>query len=337
MTTGIQGNQEKGVVPVWRPAVSIIIPARGEETLAAALDSARSQDYDGAVEIVVADASEGRQTTALVERRFPEVRVVPNPEGSTSSGLNRALAASTHPIVARCDARTTLPPGYLAAAVRTLRRTGAAVVGGRQQPRGATWFERAVGLAMTSPLGAGDARYRIGGAEGPVDTVYLGVFRRAALEAVGGFDGSLERNQDYELNWRLREQGETVWFDPDLFAGYRPRPRLRALAWQYHDYGFWRRVVLRRHPASWRLRQYAAPLLLAALFASLLLAAVGGETLLPAAAIAPAGYSLLLLAGSAAVGLRRRRWEAALLPVVIAVMHLSWGVGFFRAWAEGRR
>jgi GT2 family glycosyltransferase len=319
--------------------VSVIIPTLGEEMLAAALDSVRSQDYDGAVEIVVADASEGRQTTVLVEQRFPEVRVVPNPEGSISSGLNRALAASTHPVVARCDARTTLPSGYLAAAVRTLRRTGAAAVGGRQQPRGATRFERAVGLAMTSPLGAGDARYRIGGGEGPVDTVYLGVFRRDALDAVGGFDETIPRNEDYDLNWRLHERGETVWFDPGLAVDYRPRGSLRALARQYFDYGRWKRVMLKRHPRSWRLRHVAAPLLLAALAASawlgvagVLVSAVTPETgvmLIYAAAAGPLAYVLLLLAASAALGLRRRRPEAVLLPVVAATIHLAWAAGFF--------
>ena len=66
-----------------------------------------------------------------------------------------------------------------------MERTGAVNVGGRQVPVPATPFEEAVAAATTSWLGTGGASYRVGGNEGPVDTVYLGVFDRAAIEASG--------------------------------------------------------------------------------------------------------------------------------------------------------
>ena len=328
------------------PAVSVIVPARdAEATLPAALESVLAQDHGGAVEVIVADGSETSATRDLVRRRFPGVRVVANPEREIASGLNRALAVARHRVIARCDARAVLPAGYLARAVATLERTGAANVGGRQRPVGSTPFERAVALATSSPLGAGDARYRIGGPEGPVDTVYLGVFRRDALEAAGGFDETLERNEDYELNWRLRERGGTVWFDPALAVDYRPRGSVAALARQYYEYGRWKRVVLARHPRSFRLRQLAPPLLLAALAGSAVLAGAGaivgsggpvpalapsaGAVMLGLAAVAPVGYALLLLAGAAAIGIARRRPDAALVPPAAAVIHLAWAAGFF--------
>ncbi|MDE0268318.1 MAG: glycosyltransferase [Acidimicrobiaceae bacterium] len=97
-----------------------------------------------------------------------------------------------------------------------------------------------------------------------VDTVYLGVFNRQALQSVGGFDESLMRNQDYELNWRLRRAGYVVWLDPSLVVDYTPRDNYRDLATQYFRYGAWKRAVLLRHPKSLKLRQLAAPLLLIA-------------------------------------------------------------------------
>lgn len=97
-----------------------------------------------------------------------------------------------------------------------------------------------------------------------VDTVYLGVFNRQALQSVGGFDESLMRNQDYELNWRLRRAGYVVWLDPCLVVDYTPRDNYRDLATQYFRYGAWKRAVLLRHPKSLKLRQLAAPLLLIA-------------------------------------------------------------------------
>lgn len=321
------------------PPVSVILAVRNEEAmLPAALDSASSQDYGGPIEIIVADGSDTPATGQMIRRSFPHVMIISNPDRCTSAGLNRALRTATHAIIIRCDARARLPPHYVARAVETLDRTGAANVGGGQRPVGATPFERAVGLAMTTPLGAGDSRYRLGGPEGPVDTVWLGVFRREAIETAGSFDGTLLRNEDYELNWRLRQRGYTVWFTPALAADYRPRSNLAALVHQYFDYGRWKRVVLRRHPASWQYRHLAAPLLLAGLTLSGVLAAVAAAAELPAqragcllaaGAVLPVSYVLALLAGSAAVGLRRRAAEAVMLPVVLAAMHLSWAAGFF--------
>ena len=333
------------------PPVSVIVPARdAAATLARALESVLAQEYAGGFEVIVADGSEGAETATLVRRRFPGVRLVPNPGREIARGLNVALRAARHRVIARCDARAVLPPGYLTRAVATLLRTGAANVGGRQNPVGLSFFERAVALATSTPLGAGGARHRIGGAEGPVDTVFLGVFGREALDAAGGFDESLLRNEDYELNWRLRARGGTVWFDPALVVDYRPRGSLRALARQYFDYGRWKRVVLGRHPRSLKLRQAAPPLLLAALAASAALAAAGGlaggaapdtaRSLMGAAAVCPAGYGLLLAGASAAVGLRRRCAGAVLLPVVAATIHLAWAAGFFAGapgGAGGRR
>lgn len=340
--------------PNEMPPVSVIIPARNAEvTLADALESVLAQDYAGGIEVIVADGSENAITGKFVQQRFPGVRVVPNPGQEISCGLNLALRVARYPVVARCDARTVLPSGYLTRAVDTLLRTGAANVGGRINPVGTTFFERAVALATSTPLGAGDARYRLGGAEGPVDTVFLGVFRRDVLDVAGGFDETLLRNEDYDLNWRLRERGGTVWFDPTLVVDYRPRGSLRALARQYFDYGRWKRIMLTRHPRSLRFRQVAAPLVLAALAVSVGLGAAGtlitiglapavapetGALLLYAAAASPLGYGLLLFAVSAALGLRRRRPEAILLPVVAATIHLSWAAGFFvgaRAGARG--
>ena len=274
------------------PGVSIIIPARGETAaLPAALASTLAQDYAGAVEIIIADGSEGPDMAAMVRARFPGARLVSNPDRHIPGGLNRAVAAATHPVIVRCDAHCELPPDYVRRAVAVLERTGAANVGGRQRPAGDTPFTRAVALAMISPLGAGDARYRLGGPEGPADTVFLGVFRRAALEAAGGFNESLHRNEDYEMNWRLRARGETVWFDPALVVRYRPRESPGALARQYFANGWWKRIMLGRHPRSCRWRQLAAPALLLGLAASLALAAAGAPL---AGAALPGAYGLAL-------------------------------------------
>ena len=324
------------------PFVSVVIPAlNAQATLGATLESVYAQDYGSDTEVIVADGSpEPAETAALVRKRFPDVTLVPNPEQTTPSALNRAIQVAKHQIIVRCDAHAILPRHYISRAVATMARTGAANVGGRQNPVGATAFGRSVALATTTPLGVGNARYRLDGAEGPADTVYLGTFRRDPLEALGGFDNAFLRNQDYELNWRLREAGETVWFDPGLVVDYRPRDTLRGLARQYFDYGVWKRAMLAKHPRSWRLRQLAAPALVLGFACSALLGIVGGllaaapiepavgAVVLELAAVCPVGYVLLVFIGSFVVGVRRRCKAAVLMPLALVTMHVAWGVGF---------
>ena len=221
--------------------------------LAAAVGSALGQDYDGPIEVVIALGPSSDTTddvAASLKSSDERVCTVTNPSGRTPEGLNRAIGATRYPIVARVDGHSQLPPDYVRVAVDLLERTGADNVGGLMWAVGVTDFEKAVARAMTSKLGVGNARFHVGGEEGPADSVYLGVFRRSALERVGGYDEAFARAQDWEMNYRIRKSGGKVWFSPALRVSYRPRASLSALAEQYLHYGRWRREVMREHPET---------------------------------------------------------------------------------------
>jgi succinoglycan biosynthesis protein ExoA len=317
------------------PPVSVIMPVRDEERhLPDAVAHVLAQDYPGEVEVVLAVGASRDRTAEIaadISARDPRVRVVDNPAGRTPNGLNTAIATARHDIVVRVDGHGMLSAGYIRRAVEVLRETGAANVGGIMQAEGRTDFERAVARAMTSPLGIGGARFHLGGGAGPADTVYLGVFRRDVLERLGGYDEHFVRAQDWELNHRIRRAGETVWFTPDLVVTYRPRHSLRALADQFFRTGQWRREVIRRHPETANARYLAAPVATAGVAtgtAAGLLAAAGGPGWLAVGWFAPAGYAVgVVFAGlveGSGLPLRARAW----LPVVLATMHMTWGVGF---------
>ena len=307
--------------------VSVIIPTRNESpTIAATLESIQFQQYNGIIEIIVGDGSDDDSTAQVIRQKFPDVTIVPNLAHNTPAGMNRAIEASSGDIIVRVDGHAVLPPGYIQRAVDTLQRTGAVCVGGRQVPVGHTPIQRAIALGMVSRLGAGGSRYKVGGKEGPTDTVYLGVFRRDALDRVGLYDERMVRNQDYELNYRLRQAGGVVWYDPQLAVEYQPRHSVWALARQYWDYGRWKAVMLRQHPKSLRPRQLAAPLLVLGLVGSLVGALAGCGVLW---ATLPLIYAMSLTVGALVAGIRERDWAAVMLPVVWATMHLSWGLGVF--------
>ena len=301
------------VVEERLPTVSVIIPAlNAAEYLDESLAAIKAQTYENLIEIVV--ASGDPETGAAAGDAW----VVENPSGTTPAALNLAITATTGDVVVRCDAQSILPPDYVELAVEILRQTGADVVGGMQVPVGYDDWSRAIAEAMKSPFGAGDARYRIGGEAGPVETVYLGVFRRETLERHGGFDESFERNQDYELNHRVITSGGMVWFDPRLKVSYRPRRSLRELAGQYLSYGRGKRHFARAHPGHLRPRQAAAPLLILALAASAIIGIWEPWILL-----LPAFYALAL--GIIGALTAASWWRVAL---ALATMHLSWGLGF---------
>lgn len=310
------------------------MPVREEAAgLPRTVEGVLAQDYPGPLEVVLAVAPSTDRTAAVAQRLAAgdrRVRVVANPTGTTPAGLNAAIGASSGAVVARCDGHALLPPGYLRRAVALLEETGADNVGGVQRAVGTSPSGRAVAAAMTSRFGVGDARFHYGGAPGPADTVYLGVFRRAALERVGGYDETLLRSQDSELNWRITATGGTVWFDPELVVDYQPRETLRSLARQYFAYGRYKRLVLRRHPRSLRWRQLVPP---AAVLANAAGLAVGlaGRRAGPArwaALSVPGAYLAAVVAASAVAGRGLPAASAVRLPAVFATMHHAWGLGF---------
>jgi succinoglycan biosynthesis protein ExoA len=322
--------------------VSVIMPVRDEERyLEEAVRHVLAQDYPGDIEVVLA-VGPSRDATMEIAQRLAagdsRVTVVANPSGLIPAANNAAIKACRFPIVARVDGHALIPPGYLKLAVRTLRETGADDVGGIMAAQGRTPFERAVAWAMTSPAGVGSSRFHTGGKAGPADTVYLGVYRREALERVGGYDEAYERAEDWEMNHRIRQAGGLIWFEPQLRVTYRPRGSVRALAVQYFNYGRWRRAVCREHEGTVNLRYLAPPAAVVAMTAGLAagLAGLASGLAGPRPTLAwltlgfavPAAYMAGVLAVTALAARDLPGHVLARLPAALATMHVAWGLGF---------
>jgi succinoglycan biosynthesis protein ExoA len=319
------------------PAVSVVLPVLNEARhLRAAVGSVLDQDYPGEIEVVIAlgpSKDNSNSVAAEIAAGDRRVTLVQNPTGRTPNGLNLAVAASRYPIVARVDGHSVIPPDYVRTAVELLERTGADNVGGLMSAMGGTEVERAIATAMTSRLGVGNAPFHVGGTEGPADTVYLGVFRRTALDRVGGYDETFTRAQDWEMNYRIRSTGGLVWFSPELSVSYRPRRSLSALAQQYFHYGRGRRQVVRTHPGSVNLRYLAPPTALLGVVVGLVL-----STFVSLLALTlPVGYLVLVVAGSLIVGRDLPLRARLILPVVLVTMHMAWGAGFLSAWRNSAK
>ena len=308
------------------PAVSVILPVLNEEAhLEDSILAILSQDYQGSFEVILALGPSRDRTNEIANAlvaRDARVKLVANPTGKTAAGLNLAVAASQNPVIVRVDGHAEIPKNYLTLAVEILRETGAVNVGGVMAAEGVTKFEKAVARAMRSPLGVGASRFHTGGAAGEADTVYLGSFRREAINQAGGFDERYTRAQDWELNHRLRKNGGLIYFDPRLQVTYRPRPTLRKLAKQYFQYGTWRRVVSRSHSGTINMRYLAPPVTLLGCAISIITGALINPILYLPAAV----YALFVAVSSVAISRSIREFISLL--AIIPTMHFAWGAGF---------
>lgn len=302
------------------PRVSVIVPARNEAaTIEECVRSILAQEVEGGLEVVVAD---GRSTDGTADlARAAGAKVVENRAETTPAGLNAALAAAEGEIIVRFDAHGRMPAGYVAASVRALdEEEGAVGVGGwiAVEPNGP--WGRATSAALASRFGIGNARSwrRPDPSQGRLDveTFPLGCWPTESLRALGGWDERLLRNQDYELNYRLRSTGGRIIFDPNVWSYYRPRESLRALARQYWDYGRFKALTVTTAPGSVHPRQAAPVLLLGTAAAATLPNELGWV-----ARRALAGYVLLI--GGVAVT-SRGGWRTA--PALMTI-HGVWGAG----------
>jgi len=321
------------------PNLAVIVPVLNEQNyLESAVTAILQQNYAGNIRVFLAlgpSTDKTNEVAANLQSQDPRIITVHNPSGRTPDGLNAAIAATTESVIVRVDAHSELSANYLTLAVETLVRTGADNVGGVMAAKGKTIFERAVATAMTSRLGVGAASFHIGGAEGPAETVYLGVFRRSALERVGGYDPSFTRAQDWEMNYRIRSTGGTVWFNPELEVTYRPRSSVRTLVKQYFQYGQWRRKVMREHPETTQtisaLRYFAPPLAVLGIFVGTLIGLVGAcLSIFPLVFwgfLAPVGYVGLVFLATLALSKKAGK-ASGYLPLVLSLMQISWGIGF---------
>lgn len=327
----------------YGPTVSVVVPCRNEAAyIEAMLDSILTQEpIDGGFEILVMNGASTDGTgdiLARMARAHSELRVINNPQGTTAHALNLGVAESKGRFIVIMGAHTTYGKDYLKTCIELLNQHPEVdCVGGPILSLGTTSFGHATAIAMSHPVGVGNARHRFPDYEGYAEGACFPMFRRDVFEKVGPYDENLIRNQDDDLNFRLRRLGGRIFISPRAQSRYFVRDNATALFRQYYQYGYWRVLVMRKHGELISLRQ-AAP---AAFFMLLLVLALVASAIGPPwrslLMVPPALYVTILL-GVAISKVGQLRIGAVLrVPWALFILHFSYALGFLRAFVAGTR
>jgi cellulose synthase/poly-beta-1,6-N-acetylglucosamine synthase-like glycosyltransferase len=243
------GHAERNVLGMKElhelPPVSIIIPAYNEGlVIERALTSLMKLDFPEYEVLVVDDGSTDDTLRIASEwegQRGPgEFRVVTKPNGGKASALNAGIAMSKHPLVFCMDADSYLEPRTLLEAARHFADPAVGAVAGnvKVENRGKLItklqaLEYVEGLNM--PRRAQGFVSAVNIVPGPV-----GMFRREALEEVGGYDTDTFA-EDADLTLKVMSAGWRVEYEDQAIAWSEAPERWMDLAQQRYR---WTRGIL---------------------------------------------------------------------------------------------
>ena len=324
-----------------KPLVSVILATCNEaafiENTVMSVLNHSADSFD--LELLVIDNGSTDNTAAIVARLAAadsRTKLLRNSVKSTPAAFNLGLRAAQGEYVAILGAHALYPPQYISTCLKELERNNAVGCSGKilTVPANHSLQAQVCAWAMGHPFCSSGNSVRTQH-EGFVDTIPFPVMRKRALLEVGGYDETLLRNQDNDMNQKLRASGYNLFLTEQVHCLYFARSSLAELwRWGYQS-GRWNAISLRRNPASLRPRHLIpVTFVFSILFlASLIFVALVSNW--------PSVVSVALLLGCLALGshlilgtiagaqvtVRKRSLRGMCLPFVILVFHLLYGWG----------
>jgi glycosyltransferase involved in cell wall biosynthesis len=242
--------------------VSAVMPLYNEEQyIANCVDSLLRQDYpQGNMEWIFVDGKSTDKTVAILkayQEKFPHlIYILSNPNKTVPYAMNIGIANAKGNYIIRLDAHADYATDYIKKCVHYLDTTGADNVGGVTETRAKTSYGKLIAKVLSSKFGVGNSQFRTGGKSGYVDTVPFGAFRRDVFERWGGYDERLTRNQDNEMNYRIRKNGGKIWLAEDIHLTYYCRDTLGSICNMAYQNGRWNVISMKLCPGSMGIRHF---------------------------------------------------------------------------------
>lgn len=233
--------------------VSIVIPTLNEEKyIDKCLNSLIANDYENK-EIIIVDGLSDDNTKEIVnqiknENNNINIRIIDNELKITPVALNLGIREATGDYIMIAGAHTTYSKNYISACIKRLEDNKCDIAGGTviTKPGKETTIAKSIANVLSHPFGVGGAKYRTGNEkEEYVDTVAYGIYKREVFEKVGLFKPELKRNQDIEMNLRLKKAGMRIMLVPEAKSYYYARDNYKDLIKNNFQNGLW--VILSTH------------------------------------------------------------------------------------------
>jgi glycosyltransferase involved in cell wall biosynthesis len=290
------------------------------------------------LEILVVDGNSTDGTSDILKNiahSHPAVRLLHNPQRMTPYAFNIGLDHARGEYVCIFGAHTKYNPDYIATCLAEMREHNATGCGGRvlTMPANSSLQARLVAAALGSAFGTSTKSFR-NHREGYADTINYPVYLRAALVDIGGYDEQLFRNQDNDLNQRLRARGNCLYLTWKTSCQYFVQPTLALLLRYAWKTGYWNVISLKKNASAHGIYHFVPAIFVLACFLTSLFALF--EVYLPLSHWVWAGLPLIVLLGtyftaaflaSAATVVRQRWLGGVILPLVFLALHTSYGLG----------
>jgi GT2 family glycosyltransferase len=214
------------------PRISVVVCSyNGARTLRDCLDGLQRLQYPDFEVIVVDDGSKDATPEIAAQYRC---RLIRTENRGLSSARNTGMEAATGEIVAYTDDDARPDPHWLYYLADAFRRTPDAAIGGPNiVPPGDGWIAQCVAASPGGP-----AHVLLSDQEAEHIPGCNMAFRKAALQAVGGFDVRYRTaGDDVDLCWRLSERGLKLGFRAGAMVWHHRRGSVRTYWKQQVGYG----------------------------------------------------------------------------------------------------
>lgn len=242
--------------------ISIVMPLYNEEKyIHNCIESLLEQDYPKEnMEWIFVDGCSTDATKKILNefrKKYTNlIKVYDNPDKTVPYAMNLGIKNSTGKYIIRLDAHADYSKNYISKCVYYLNTTDADNVGGIAQTKSTGFIGEAISMMLSSKFGVGNSRFRTNGHSGYVDTVPFGAFRREVFEKWGGYDERLTRNQDNEMNFRIRKHGGKIYLSDDIHFSYYCRNSIRGISDMAIKNGIWNVITMKLCPGSMGLRHF---------------------------------------------------------------------------------
>ena len=318
------------------PFISVILPVRNEEKyIEACVASIFAQDYPAEqMEVLFVDGRSEDRTVALLhemQKAHPQIVVLDNPNRTVPYAMNIGIRESRGEVIVRLDAHAEYPEDYVRLSVETLLSRDCDNAGGVFETRGRGFMGEAIAEMLRTPLGVGNATYRLTTEDGYVDTVPFGCFRRALFERIGGFDERMTRNQDNELNFRIRKSGGKIYLNHNIRVLYYCRDTMRGIMKMGFMNGKWNVITMTLVPGSMGVRHFVPLAFVLSTILLVLLTLLTRSMLFGGLLALEWGAYLLLDCFYAYTIAREKGWRFFPVEVILyPAFHFAYGFGSLR-------